>query len=235
MSNELISTLVVEDHEITRLGLKKMLEQLPNMVVVAEAGDGMTAVAKVQEFQPDLVLMDIGLPGIDGIEATKRIKASCNTKVVMITSHEEDEGVFTALSAGADAYCLKGVSVQKLSHAIVSVLDGAVWLDPGIARRVVQAMTKGTVARSSSDAGAKGHFGLSKRELDVLELLVSGSTNQQMADRLYLSTETIKTHMRHIMEKLGVVDRTQAAVKAVTLRLTAPVLAPVDEFVNKKE
>lgn len=221
----MIRTLLVEDHEITRLGLRQMLEQVGNIEVVAEATDGSSAVSKALELQPDLVLMDLGLPILDGIEATKTIKSSITSKVIVITSHEDGEDVLAALSAGADAYCLKGVSAPQLSYAINSVMSSALWLDPGIARHVVKSIGKPTstvTERVTSTVNQSNAFGLSDREMDVLRLLVDGSSNQGIAEALYLSTETVKTHMRHIMEKLRVSDRTQAAVKAITQGLVSP-------------
>jgi NarL family two-component system response regulator LiaR len=211
----LIRTLLVEDHEISRLGLKKILEHMPEICVVGEVADGILAVATAIELRPDLVLMDIGLPGMDGIEATKAIKKVLATKVIVITSHDNSDDVFAGLSAGADAYCLKGISASQLENAIHSVMDDAMWLDPGIAQQVVQAVVRDSRAQLSHSGSQANVFHLSERELEVLSLLVNGATNQQMASRLFLSPETIKTHMRRVMEKLRVSDRTQAAVKAV--------------------
>jgi two-component system, NarL family, response regulator LiaR len=229
MTVKTITALLVEDHEITRLGLRKILEQVPSIQIIAEAGDGRTAVDKAIELNPDLVFMDIGLPDMDGIEATRSIKNAVSTKVIMITSHENTEDIFAGLGAGADAYCLKGVSGAQLANAIHSVMGGAVWLDPGIAQQVVNAASKGSIAvtttsrtaqtSTASPVNSNNPFRLSDREFQVLTLLVEGLSNQQIAERLYLSTETIKTHMRHIMEKLQVSDRTQAAVKALSYGL----------------
>ena len=158
--------------------------------------------------------MDIGLPDIDGIEATRSIKAALGSRVIVITSHELDEDIFAAINAGADAYCLKGITASQLGNAVASVMEGAVWLDPGIARRIVGMMDKKSEKRVEEQINYS-QFRLSEKEKKILVLLVEGCSNQQMADRLFLSPETIKTHMRHIMEKLRVSDRTQAAVKAV--------------------
>lgn len=221
MSDKSIRTILVEDHEVTRLGIKLMLNDLPEISIVAEASDGGDAVCKAKELNPDLILMDIGLPGMDGIQCTKAIKNSINAKVIMITSHGNNEDIFAGLSAGAEGYCLKGVSSRQLTTAIQSVMDGALWLDSGIAKQVVRAASVGAMNSESKSITALGNFGLSEREREVLALLVDGMSNQEMAERLYLSTETIKTHMRHIMEKLRVADRTQAAVKAVKQGLVA--------------
>jgi two-component system, NarL family, response regulator LiaR len=141
MDQHQISTLLVEDHEITRLGMKTLLRNMKEIEVVAEATTGTAAVSIAKEVQPDLVLMDIGLPDMDGIEATRLIKQSLSAKVVMLTSHDNVEDILAGLSAGADAYCLKTITPSQLSSAIHSVMDGAVWLDPNLARQVVQLIT----------------------------------------------------------------------------------------------
>lgn len=216
MSKDSISTLLVEDHEITRLGLKKALERIAEVSVVAEVGDGKSAVRKAVELRPDLILMDIGLPLMDGLEATKQIKeSSLPTKVMIFTSHDDEEDIMAGLSAGADAYCLKGITPNQLGNAIRAVMDGAVWLDPGIAKRVLdQAVNKGPQKQAPVEKESNV-FGLSERESQVLSLVVEGLSNQEIADRLFLSQDTVKTHLRHVMEKLRVSDRTQAAVKAI--------------------
>jgi DNA-binding NarL/FixJ family response regulator len=189
--------------------------------VVGEAEDGKATVKKVAELKPHVVLMDIGLPLMDGIEATCKIKEEvAGTRVIMLTSHDNDRDIFAALSAGADGYCLKEVSGSQLVMAIRAVADGVAWLDPGVASRVLRAVAAVPPSAQSGDDGSPkqaspGLSPLSQRELDVLRLVVEGLSNQEIADRLILSVETVKTHMRHIMEKLAVSDRTQAAVKAM--------------------
>lgn len=215
MDKASISTLLVEDHEITRLGLKMALERVGEVSIVAEAADGKSAVNKAMDLRPDLILMDIGLPGIDGLEATRQIKESLSAKIMLFTSHDNEEDIMAGLSAGADAYCLKGITPNQLGNAIRAVMDGAVWLDPGIAKRVLdQAVNKGT-PKQTSEQKQSNVFGLSERESQVLGLVVDGLSNQEIADRLFLSQDTVKTHLRHVMEKLRVSDRTQAAVKAI--------------------
>ena len=214
-----IDIFIAEDHEITRVGLKLTLEHIAGFRVVGEAEDGKGAVKKVVELKPHVVLMDIGLPLMDGIDATCRIKAEApGTRVIMLTSHDNDRDIFAALGAGADGYCLKEVSGAQLVMAIRAVADGVAWLDPGVASRVLRACATVAPAGHAEDGAAKpapSPSPLSQRELDVLRLVVDGLSNQEIADRLILSVETVKTHMRHIMEKLAVSDRTQAAVKAM--------------------
>jgi DNA-binding NarL/FixJ family response regulator len=222
MSGGSITTLLVDDHEITRIGLRKVLELVPIVTIVDEAADGKSAVEKAIELKPDLVLMDIGLPLMDGIEATSAIKSGGSSKVIIVTSHEDDEDVFAGLAAGADAYCLKDISPAQLAIAIQSVMDGAMWLDPAIARRVVQGLGSGPPEpQSPSTSAPSDSFGLSARELEVLTLVVDGATNQQIAEKLFLSAETVKSHMHNLMKKLSVSDRTQAAVKALRQGLVA--------------
>jgi DNA-binding NarL/FixJ family response regulator len=212
-----VNVLIVEDHEITRVGLRLTLEQVPGFKVIGEACDGRAALVKVQELSPHVVLMDIGLPIMDGIEATQEIKVQFpDVRVIMLTSHDNDQDIFAALAAGADGYCLKEITSEQLSMAIRTVSEGAAWLDPGVASRVLRAV--GTASLSSGDSArvqTAGGSPLSQREVDVLRLVVEGLSNQEIAERLCLSIETVKTHMRHIMEKLAVSDRTQAAVKAM--------------------
>jgi two-component system, NarL family, response regulator LiaR len=206
-----VRVLIAEDQELTRVGLLVTLERLSNITVVGEANDGQSAVHQAMTLQPDVVLMDVGMPVMDGIDATQQIKASQpQTKVIMLTTDDSDQSVFAALGAGADGYCLKTIGKEQLRTAISTVNSGAAWLDPAIANRVLRASSKiGTQKPEKKDTL------LSPREIEVLTLLVEGLSNQQMAARLFVSAETIKTHMRHIMEKLAVSDRTQAAVKAM--------------------
>lgn len=215
-----VSVFIAEDHEITRVGLRLTLEQIDGFQVVGEANDGRVAVDNVIRIKPDVVLMDIGLPTMDGIEATRQVKEQApDTRVIMLTSHDSDRDVFAALAAGADGYCLKEVSGTQLAMAIRCVADGAAWLDPGVASRVLKACAVGGSASQAqvdvSQRITSNQQSLSQRELDVLKLVVDGLSNQEIADRLVVSVETVKTHMRHIMEKMAVSDRTQAAVKAM--------------------
>jgi len=205
------SILIAEDDEITRVGLKLTLEEDPFMKVIGAVADGHAALTKVGELLPKVVLMDIGLPGIDGIEATQKIKAQFpQVRVIIITSRCADQDIFAAVAAGADGYCLKEMSRQQLLLAIKTVSDGAAWFGPGAASRVL---------RSVCDERAKGQAmrpsPLSQREGDVLRCVIEGLSNSEIAERLFVSVETVKTHMRHIMDKLKVSDRTQAAVKAM--------------------
>ncbi|MBP9093945.1 response regulator transcription factor [bacterium] len=206
-----MAIMLVEDHLITRMGLRFALEQVDDLKIVAEAADGNNAVSTALQVKPRVILMDIGLPGLNGIDAAQQIKAEDATiGIIMLTSHSLDEDILAALAANCDGYCLKDVAADQLVNAIRTVHNGGIWLDPAIAKRVIKAFVQQrpvTIPVNSST--------LTERELEVLALVVEGLSNQEIADRLVLSTETIKTHMRHLMEKLSVSDRTQAAVKAL--------------------
>ena len=213
-----VTVLVVDDHEITRRGLVVLLETLPGIKVIGEAADGQAAIATALELQPMVTLMDIGLPGCDGIEATRQIKQSMPAlRALMFTSHDQDTDIFASLAAGADGYCLKDISAGNLEIAIKTVAGGGAWLDPGIARRVLRAC--GHVGPVEPPAArGRGHdnpFSLSPRELEVLGAIVDGQSNHEIAEQFGLSEDTVKTHVRRILDKLRVSDRTEAAVKAI--------------------
>jgi DNA-binding NarL/FixJ family response regulator len=203
-----VKVLIVEDDPMMQLGLEQTLGDYPQLTVVGQAADGYTAVEMAQKLQPDVIVMDIGLPRQDGIAATQQIKAAMpQVRIVMLTSHTTETEVIAALSSGADAYCIKGTNVDRLIAAIAAAQEGATYLDPQIARRVIEHLKLPT---SATPVGQ-----LSQRELDVLKLIVEGYSNQEIATALYLSPNTIKTHIRGIMNKLAVDDRVQAAVVAL--------------------
>lgn len=213
-----IAVLIVEDHEITRVGLKLTLDNTSGIKVIGEADDGRRGVSLATSLRPNVVLMDIGLPLLDGIEATAEIKKTMpGCRVIMLTSHDSDRDIFAALAAGADGYCLKETATTQLGLAIKTVAEGAAWLDPGIAQRVLRASVAGS-APAAAPASLKSEEAtskLSQREIEVLSCVVEGMSNQEIAEKLFVSVETVKTHMRRLMEKLAVSDRTQAAVKAM--------------------
>lgn len=209
---------LVEDHQMTLFGLKTLLERDTTLQVLGEAADGATAVREVLAKQPEVVLMDIGLPEMDGIEATQKIKAEAPAiKIIMLTSKDAEQDVFAALGAGADAYCLKGVSPEVLSTCIQAVKEGTAWLDPGIARIVLGSFAGGKPAQNSVMApDAKPEdCPLTEREMEVLGLIVEGLSNPEIAERLIITKATAKAHVHSILQKLCVDDRTQAAVLAM--------------------
>lgn len=217
---KVVNVAIIEDHEFTRMGLKLSLEQIPGFKIVAEASDGVEGVQLVRDVKPNVVLVDIELPTLDGIEATRQIKEAVpEVRVIMLTSHNNDQAIFAALGAGANGYCLKTITAQQLGAVIKMVVDGAAWLDPGIANKVLSAYAnpgRAPVAPQKGNVRGKSEGpSLSPRETEVLRLVADGFSNQKIAEQLGLGLETVKTHMRHIMEKLTVSDRTEAAVKAM--------------------
>ena len=204
--------LIIEDDPILRLGLKQLLASQPQKPVVEVAEDGDRGVKSALSLKPDLAIIDVGMPHLDGIAATKQIKAALpEVKVLMLTSHTADTEIIAALSSGADAYCIKGIDFDKLLTAIATVQEGAIYLDTQIARKIVNYLQINPVKKTNQNASEQ----LSKRELEVLELIVEGYSNPQIAQQLNLSTNTIKTYVRSIMNKLMVSDRVQAAVTAL--------------------
>ncbi len=200
--------VIVEDDPMIQLGLERILSSYPRFKILEIAEDGYRGVKAALEHQPDLMIMDIGLPGKDGIAATEEIKRQLPTvRIVMLTSHTNQTEVMAALSSGADAYCVKGASIDQMLAAIAAAEAGAVYLDPQIARLVMNNLKPPTPDPSIGQ--------LTEREMDVLKLLVEGKNNTEIGESLFLSPNTIKTHVRGIMNKLVVDDRVQAAVVAL--------------------
>ncbi|MBO3459515.1 response regulator transcription factor [Aetokthonos hydrillicola Thurmond2011] len=205
-----LRVLIVEDDPMMQLGLEQSLMAHPQLEIVGQAEDGYLGVQAALKLKPDIVVMDIGLPRLDGIAATQQIKTALpDTHVVMLTSHKTDTEIFAALSSGADAFCIKGASIERLLNAISAAVEGATYLDPQIARRVIDNLKPPSPTKNENAAN------LSSRELEVLKLMVEGFSNPEIAQKLYLSPNTIKTHVRGIMNKLSVDDRVQAAVVAL--------------------
>ncbi|MEO0455770.1 MAG: response regulator transcription factor [Cyanobacteria bacterium P01_A01_bin.114] len=203
-----LKIVLVEDDPVMQIGLEQFLEEHEQFQIVGKAADGYSGITATLELQPDLVVMDIGLPQLDGIAATQQIKQKKpDVRVVMLTSHVADTEMVAALASGADAYCIKGTSLEGLEVAILCAQQGATYLDPQIARRVIGHLQQNRSAQPAVD--------LSKRELDVLKLIVEGKSNPEIAAELFLSVSTVKTHLRSIMNKLAVDDRVQAAVAAL--------------------
>ena len=200
--------LIIEDDPMMQLGLEQSFEDHPHLTIVGQATDGYLGVEAALRLKPDLIVMDIGLPRMDGIAATQQIKAALpDVRVVMLTSHTAETEIIAALSSGADAYCIKGSDINRLLAAISAAQEGATYLDPQIARRVVEHLKQPSAPTNIGQ--------LSPRELEVLKLMVEGCSNPEIATALYLSPNTIKTHIRGIMNKLSVDDRVQAAVVAL--------------------
>jgi NarL family two-component system response regulator LiaR len=206
--SEPIRIVLAEDHALTRAGLRAALESTGEMHVVAEAGDGIAAEELILRERPAVAVIDIGLPGRDGIALTRAIKAaSPETHVVILTMHELDDEVLAALSAGADAYCVKSSDAAGVIDAVRIVAGGGAYFDPRIAHVVLR--------RLGAPAPAPVDSPLTPRELDVLRLIADGVGNAEIAEQLHIGLGTVKGHIRDILEKLSAADRTQAAVKAM--------------------
>jgi two-component system, NarL family, response regulator LiaR len=197
---------LVEDHAFTRDGLRVAIGREPELEVIGEARSGEEALETLESIQADVVVVDIGLPGIDGIEACRRLKQTQpNVRVVMLTAHQLEAQVLAALASGAEAYCLKSTDPAGLILAIRAAVLGSAYLDPQIAHVVL-----GRITMPDPEGSV-----LSPRELEVLRLIADGLGNKQIADRLEISLSTVKTHIEDILARLKVSDRTQAAVKAL--------------------
>lgn len=217
-----IRVLLVEDHTMTRMGLSLVLEKAEGVELVAEAEDGLSGVEKAKELCPDVILMDIGLPQIDGIEATRRIKdANLNSKILIFTSRDSEDDVFDSFKAGADGYIMKGSTPEQTTNAIKAVSEGTAWIDPAIAKLVLSNIQKSSSPASLTPTGeinykaGKNVYGLTEREMEVLSLIVEGLSNPQIADRLVITRATAKAHVHSILQKLYVDDRTKAAIMAM--------------------
>ncbi|HEY9634798.1 MAG TPA: response regulator transcription factor [Coleofasciculaceae cyanobacterium] len=208
-----IQLLIVEDDPMMRVGLKHLLSAYPQLEIIGIAEDGYVGVEATTTLQPDVVLMDVGMPHLDGIVATQQIKQTLGSiKVIILTSHTDQTEVLAALGSGADGYCVKGTSVEQLVKAIEVVHQGATYLDAQIAQCVIHQI-KPVPTSKPTQSIAPGT--LSERELEVLQLIVEGYSNPEIAKTLYLSEHTVKTYVRGIMNKLLVNDRVQAAVLAL--------------------
>lgn len=234
-----IRLAVIEDNDFSRVGLITLLRQVEEIEIVAEATNGKEALEVVEKMQPDVIIVDIGLPEIDGIELTKKLKQSSddergtNPRILILTMYRNEESVLTAFAAGADSYALKDISLENLVEAIQTTHEGNSWIDPSIAKIILKKAketqkTQPKIIPISSEPQTRviesaepeymemiGEEPLTEREMDVLELIVGGCNNAQIAEQLYITVGTVKTHVRNILNKLCVDDRTQAAVQAL--------------------
>ncbi len=215
-----IRVLIVEDHDMARMGLSVILGNNPNIEIADMCADGAEGVEKALSLRPDVVVMDIGLPTIDGIEATKRIKASASDiRVLMYTSRESEDDIFDSFQAGADGYITKGASSEQTVSAVLAVSEGTGWLDPAIAKVVLTNIRRGsdyTEKRGEINYKlGKNLYGLTEREMDVLALIVDGLTNPQIAEKLVITISTTKTHVHNILQKLYVSSRSKAISTAM--------------------
>ena len=217
VKSKVVRVIIVEDYKLTRVGLRFALNEIENINVVAEAQNAEIGLELIKKEQPDVVLMDLGLPGINGLEATARVKnIAPNTKVIILTSHDREEEVIASLGSGASGYCLKDIDPETLSGVISDVAKGACWLDPGIAKWALNQFPRPkdpTIVPTGVFTDSRTQ--LTERELEVLKLLVAGKSNTEIANELIVSVHTAKAHVCSILQKLCVDDRVQAAVKAI--------------------
>jgi DNA-binding NarL/FixJ family response regulator len=230
-----ISVALIEDHDVVRIGIRTALQQQAGIEVVGEAASGFQGLKVLETMQPDVALIDVGLPGMDGIELTRRFRTfqaeqpNCTTKILILTMQGNDEVVLAAFSAGADSYCMKNIEIERLKEAVEATHQGSAWIDPAIANIVLRqlkqeapeadlAMSRKTVPITAVEPEYEqllNNYPLTEREREVLECIVSGCTNIAIAEKLYITVGTVKTHVRNILEKLCANDRTEAAVRAL--------------------
>lgn len=230
-----ISVALIEDHDVVRIGIRTALQQQPGIEVVGEAASGFQGLKVLETMQPDVALVDVGLPGMDGIELTRRFRTfqsehpECATKILILTMQGNDEVVLAAFAAGADSYCMKNIEIERLKEAVEATHQGSAWIDPAIANVVLRqlkqdtpeadlAMNRKTVSITAVEPEYEQlltNYPLTEREREVLECIVSGCSNIEIAEKLYITVGTVKTHVRNILEKLCANDRTEAAVRAL--------------------
>ncbi len=232
-----IRVALIEDHDLTRVGIRTALQQRQEIEVVGEAANANDGLRLLEAERPDIAIVDIGLPDKDGIELTRQLKASqdpadeSRTKVLILTLRDNKEAVLAAFAAGADSYCMKDISFDNLLEALRVTHGGNAWIDPAIARIVLQqaqqtpegstenvVIDSKTVSINAADAEYDqmiAAYPLTERELEVLQLIVEGCSNAIIAEKLYITVGTVKTHVRNILNKLCADDRTQAAVRAL--------------------
>jgi NarL family two-component system response regulator LiaR len=206
--NSGISVLIADDHELVRRGLRAVLELEPDITVVGEAATGRQAVDAACRTKPDVILLDLRMPEMDGVVACRELRERCpDTRIVVLTAFDEDDEVFGVLSAGASSYVLKDISPEALVQTVRGVAAGRTILDASVAGRVIEGRQPGA-AEPAADQ-------LSRREVEVLELMAQGLRNKEIAKGLWISEPTVKTHVSHIIQKLGQTDRTQAVLHAI--------------------
>lgn len=209
--------LIVEDHELTRFGLKTTFEGADFIETVFEAEYVEKAIEIFNNNKIDLIIMDLGLPNINGIEATKKIRSkNKDVKIIILTSHNDEREVLDSLKAGANAYCSKEINPARLTQVVQSVLDGASWFDPSIAHVVLKAASNENVYSENDE---KEDYNLTTREKQILKLITEGRSNNDIAQELFVSINTTKAHVASILQKLEVDDRLQAALKALKYKI----------------
>ncbi|PSB15431.1 DNA-binding response regulator [Phormidesmis priestleyi ULC007] len=230
-----LRVLIIEDHDLTRIGLRSALQQREGVEVVGEARDAKTGLSLLRSVPSDVAIVDVGLPDMTGIELTQQFKRfqrageATETKILIMTMQDHEDTVLAAFAAGADSYCMKNATIDQLIEALKITAEGNAWIDPAIARVVLQQSqktyanaganpTSNTIAingLSEKDGNFIPAYPLTGRELEVLALIVDGCSNAEISAKLYITVGTVKTHVRNILNKLGADDRTQVAVRAL--------------------
>ncbi|SMB95356.1 two component transcriptional regulator, LuxR family [Thermanaeromonas toyohensis ToBE] len=211
-----IAVLIADDHPLVREGIRKILSLEPRIVVVGEAADGHTVIELARKLKPRIILMDINLPLINGLEATRVIRREVpQAEVIALTIHEEEEYIMELFRAGAAGYLLKDISAEGLVEAILQVAQGVPVIHPGVTKKMLRLLTE-----SPCEGPKAPGTSLTRREKEILAYVVKGESNKQIARRLYISEKTVKNHLTRIFRKIGVQDRTQAAVYALKHGLT---------------
>jgi DNA-binding NarL/FixJ family response regulator len=214
---DISSVVLVEDHDLSRIGLKTALEQVEGIEVLGEAKNGLKGLTVIKQTQPDVAIIDIGLPDIDGIRLTQLLKKSPlinKTKILILTMHRDEKAILAAFAAGADSYSLKDVSIPYLVQVIKATHEGNSWIDPNIAK-VILKQVNSPISPDSREKSPNYNPTLTERELEVLKLIVDGCNNALISEKLFITVGTVKTHVSSILNKLSVDDRTQAAVTAL--------------------
>lgn len=210
--------LIVEDHELTRFGLKTTFEGVDYIETIYEANSAEAAIDVFNNNKIDIVIMDLGLPNMNGIEATKQIRSSNkDVKIIILTSHNDEKEVLNSLRAGANAYCSKEINPKRLVEVVQSVADGAAWFDPSIAHIVLRASASSASEEETVDRSKD--YDLTAREAQILKLMTEGYSNSEIAQMLVISINTTKAHVANILQKLEVDDRLQAALKALKYKI----------------
>ena len=218
--NPAISVLIADDQDLVREGLRMLLEAEPDLSVAGEAGNGGQALAQARRLDPDVILMDVRMPEMNGIEATTRlVQAGCRARVLMLTTFNLDEYVYHALKAGASGFLLKDATRERLTSAVRAAAAGETLLAPAITRRLIEDFCRGPAPGAAAGPSAGR---LSERELDVVRLVAQGLSNAEIAARLHLSEATVKSHIARILAKLGLRDRVQVAVFAYEHGIVRP-------------
>lgn len=210
-----IRLVIADDHALLRQGIKNVLELEPDFQVIGEAGDGEEAVKKIAELRPDILLLDINMPKLNGLEVTRKLRDSQNsTKVVILTIHDDENYVLEVVKAGAAGYLLKDIEPGMLIKAIRTVYEGESFIYPTLAKKLFGQIVRGEEKKAVL-SHRRGEERLTEREIEVLQLIAQGMSNQEIAHKLYLSEKTVKNHLTNIFRKINVTDRTQAVLYAI--------------------